>query len=152
MINSITRQWFNASLYPLLRGLMTTFQCNMYHRCLLKKPSARKFLCQFTETLDVKPKTDFCRLCASKSKHKAIRAGSMLWSSIWKQHIHNQINECVEKYLYKFILYHPQVVQSPIANDRLRFYIYGQSGPQLVLKLLLQLSFIEPHNTMSSTP
>ena len=48
----------------------------------LKQPSERKLLLQFTETLDIKQKTEFCRLRDAKSKRKAIRAGSMLWFSI----------------------------------------------------------------------
>ena len=44
----------------------------------VKQPSARKSLRYFSETLDVKLKTDFCRLWADKSNWKAIRAGIML--------------------------------------------------------------------------
>ena len=44
----------------------------------LKQPSERKLLLQFTETLDIKQKTAFCRLRDAKSKRKAIGAGSML--------------------------------------------------------------------------
>ena len=58
----------------------------------VKKPSARKFLCQFTETLYVKPKTDLSRLCNAKPKRKSIIAGSMLWSSIPKRLSHTKIN------------------------------------------------------------
>ena len=32
----------------------------------VKQPNAREFLCKFSETLGVKPKTDFHRLCAAK--------------------------------------------------------------------------------------
>ena len=50
----------------------------------VKEPSARKSLHQCTEKLDVKPKTHFRPLCAAKSKRKASRTGSMLFSSILK--------------------------------------------------------------------
>ena len=51
---------------------------------ILRKPSTRKSLFLFTEVLDIKNKTTVRRVGADKSKHKAIRAGSMLWSSIKK--------------------------------------------------------------------
>ena len=38
----------------------------------VKKPSARKPLCIFTNILDVKPKTAKCRIVAAKSKLRAI--------------------------------------------------------------------------------
>ena len=38
-----------------------------------KNTSARKSLSQFSETLDVKYKTDACRFCAAKAKSKAIK-------------------------------------------------------------------------------
>ena len=40
----------------------------------VKKPNARKPLRQSIETLDTKPKTAVRRLCAAKSKRKAIRS------------------------------------------------------------------------------
>ena len=40
----------------------------------------------------------------------------------------------------------------PIANDRLYVYIYGNQEKQLILKLLLQVSVREHHNTMVITP
>ena len=39
----------------------------------LKKPSARKSLCLFTNISDVKKKTDIYRFGAAKSKRKAIK-------------------------------------------------------------------------------
>ena len=35
-----------------------------------KRPSTIKPLCTFLEELDVKHKTDVCRICAVKAKHK----------------------------------------------------------------------------------
>ena len=49
---------------------------------IVKKCSARKSLRLFIEILDVKKKTDFGWVGAAKSNHKAIREGSMHWSSI----------------------------------------------------------------------
>ena len=44
-----------------------------------KSPIARKPLRQFSETLDVKHKTDVCKLGAAKVKHKSIKIGNVLW-------------------------------------------------------------------------
>ena len=75
----------------------------------------------------------------------------MLWSSITKSKVHTKINEIFKKSLYNWILQHPQVVQSPITNDCLKFSIDGHSEPQLVPKLLLQVYVQELHNNMVVT-
>ena len=41
-------------------------------------------------------------------------------------------------------------MQSPIANDWPKLYIDGHSEPKLVPKILLHVSFWEPHNIMVS--
>ena len=43
---------------------------------------------------------------------------------------------------------HPQVVQSPIVIDCLKVKIDGHTEPQLVRKLLFQVSVIEIHNNL----
>ena len=48
----------------------------------VRKPSASKSICLFTEVLYVKKKTAVCQVGFDKSKRKEIRAGSVLWSSI----------------------------------------------------------------------
>ena len=48
-----------------------------------------------------------------------------------------------QKYIYKSIIQHLQVVVSPIANYCLKLSIGGQVQPQLVPKLLLQVLVIE---------
>ena len=45
-------------------------------------------------------------------------------------------------------MHHPQVVQSPIANDCLKVKIDGYTEPQLVTKLLLQVYVRELHNNL----
>ena len=45
----------------------------------VKKPSARKSLCIFTNTLDVKNKTATRQVGASKSKRKLIKYGTTPW-------------------------------------------------------------------------
>ena len=119
---------------------------------IIKKCSARKSLRLFTAVLDLKKKTDFLQVGATKSTHKATISGIMLWSSIPKRKEHTKIKEQVKKYLYNWILQHPQVEQSPISNDCLRVSIDGHSEPQLVTKLLLQFSVRELHNIIISTP
>ena len=45
-------------------------------------------------------------------------------------------------------MHHPQVVQSPIANDCMKVKIDGHTEPQLVPKLLLQVSVRELHDNL----
>ena len=58
--------------------------------------------------------------------------------------------EQINKSLYNWIMHHPQVVQSPIFNDCLKVKIYCHIKPQLVPKLLLQVSARELHNNLVS--
>ena len=51
----------------------------------MNSPSERKLIHQFSEVLDVKPKTSTHRLGASKSNQKAIISGNSLWYSIPKR-------------------------------------------------------------------
>ena len=46
----------------------------------VKKPSAWKSLCMFTNILDVNKKTAYRRVGAAKSKRKAIKFGNTPWS------------------------------------------------------------------------
>ena len=46
----------------------------------VKKPSARKSLCLFTNILDVNPKTAKRRFVAAKSRHKAMKVCNSLWT------------------------------------------------------------------------
>ena len=114
----------------------------------IKQPKVRKSLRKFTTTLDVKPKTVIRRLCAAKSKRKEIRAGSNLWYNIPKRKVRTKVNEQVTSELYHWNTRHPEIVQSPIANDCLKINIDGQTTPQLVPNLLLQLSVRDLHNIM----
>ena len=65
---------------------------------------------------------------------------------------HSKINEQIKRNLYTWITRHPQVVQSPISNDCLKFVLYDQTEPTLVPKLLLQVSVRELHNILVSDP
>ena len=46
----------------------------------VKKPSARKSLCLFTNILDVKPKTKKRRIVDEKSKRRDMKVGNSLWT------------------------------------------------------------------------
>ena len=52
----------------------------------------------------------------------------------------SKINWQIKRNLYTWITRHPQVVQSPISNDSLKFMLDDQTEPQLVPKFLLQVS------------
>ena len=54
----------------------------------VKKPSARKSLCLFTNILDVQPKTAKRRFVAEKSRHKAMKVCNSLWTKKTKQKGH----------------------------------------------------------------
>ena len=63
---------------------------------------------------------------------------------------HSKINERIKRNLYTWITRHPQVFQSPISNDCLKVILDDQIEPQLVPKLLLQVSVREIHNSLVS--
>ena len=54
--------------------------------------------------------------------------------------------------MYTWITRHPQVFQSPISNDCLKVMLDDQTEPQLVPKMLLQVSVRELHNSLVSDP
>ena len=116
----------------------------------VKKPSAQKSLCMFTNVLDVNKKTAYRRFGAAKYKRKAIKFGNTPWALKNREKGTQKISEEIRKSLYNWIIYHPQVVQSPIANDSLKVKIDGYTEPKLFPKLLLQLSVRELHKNLVS--
>ena len=118
----------------------------------VKKTSVRKLLCLFTNILDVKPKTAKRRIVATKSKLRAMKVSTSQWNNKIKRKVHSRINEQIKCNLYTWITCHPQVVQSPISNDCLKFMLDDQTEPHLFPKLLLQLSVRELHNILVSDP
>ena len=58
----------------------------------VKKPSARKSLCLFTNILDVKEKTEKHRVGDEKSKRRAIKVGNSLCPNKTKVKGHSKIN------------------------------------------------------------
>ena len=80
----------------------------------------------------MKKKTATRRFGAAKSNHKAIKYGTTPWALKQKRKVNSKIYYKINKYIYNWIIHHPQVVQSPIFNDCLKVNIYGHTGPQLV--------------------
>ena len=78
--------------------------------------------------------------------------GNSQWTKKIKRKGHLKINEKIKRNLYLWITHHPQVVQSPISNDCLKVMFDDQTEPQLVPKLLLQVSVREPNNRLVSDP
>ena len=106
----------------------------------VKKPRAKESLCMLTNILDVKSITANRRVVAAKSKHNTIKYGNKPCALKQKRKGDSKIYEQIKKSMYNCIMHHPQVVQSPIVNDCLKVKIDGHTEPQLVPKLLLQLS------------
>ena len=86
----------------------------------VKKPSAWKSLCLFTNILDVKPKTAKRRIVAAKSKLRAMKVGTSQWTKKIKRKGNSKINEQIKRNMYAWITRHRKVVQSPISNDCLK--------------------------------
>ena len=118
----------------------------------VKKPSARKSLYLFTNILTVKPTTAKRRFVEAKSRRKALKVGTSQWTKKIKRKGHSKINEQIKRNLYAWVTRLPQVVQSPISNYCLKVMLDDQTEPQLVQKLLLQVSVREPHNSLVSDP
>ena len=91
------------------------------------------------------------RVRSAKSKRKAMKFGNTPWSLKQKQKGHSKINEQINKYLYNWIMHHPQVTQSPIANDCLKIKIDGYTELKPIPKLLLQVYLRENLNNLFSS-
>ena len=77
----------------------------------LKKPSARKSLCLFTNILYVKNKTAIRQVGSAKHQRKAIEYGTTTWALKQKRKGNAKINDKIKKYLYNWIMHNPQVVK-----------------------------------------
>ena len=77
----------------------------------VKKKSARKSLCLFTNILDVKKKTSILQVGSAKLKNKAIKLVTTPWEMKTRQKVNSKINYQIKKSLYNWIMRHPQVVQ-----------------------------------------
>ena len=83
-------------------------------------------------------------------KPKSIKYGNTPWAFKQDQKGRSKISEDISKYLYNWIIHHPKVVQSPIANDCLKVEIDGYTEPQIDTKTILQASVRELHNNLVS--
>ena len=66
----------------------------------VKKPSASKSLCLFTNILDVKTKTAKRRVLAAKSKLRSMKVGTIQWTKKIKRKGHSEINDKIKRNLY----------------------------------------------------
>ena len=98
----------------------------------VKKPSARKSLCLFTNILYVKKKADINQVRAAKSKLKAIKSRTKPWLLKPKRKLNSKINNQIKKSLINWIMHHPQDVQLPIFDDSIKVNIDSHTEPQIV--------------------
>ena len=103
-----------------------------------------------TNVINIKKKSAKRHVGAAKSKRRTMIVGNILWTNKKKRKGNSKINEQIKRNLYAWITRHPQVVQSPISNDFLKVMFRDKREPQLVPKLLLQLSVRELHNSLVS--
>ena len=66
----------------------------------VKKPSASKSLCLFTNIMDVKPKTEKRRFVATQSRRKATKVGTSPWTKKIKRKGYSEISEQIKRNLY----------------------------------------------------
>ena len=95
----------------------------------VKKPSARKSLCLFTNILDVKHNTAICRVGSAKQKHKAIKSRTTPWALKQELKGNSRINYQIKKSLYNWIMHHSKVLQSQNFINCLKVNIYGHTMP-----------------------
>ena len=81
-----------------------------------------------------------------------MKVGNSMWTNKTKVKGHSKTNKQIKRNLYAWITRHPQVFQSPISNYCLKVTFDDQTEPQLVPKLLLQVSVRELHNSLVSDP
>ena len=86
-----------------------------------------------------------------KSKRRAMKVLNSLWTKK-KRKVHSKINEQIKLNMHAWITRHSQVVQSPTSNYCLKVMFDDHTEPQLVPKLLLQMSVREIHNSLVSDP
>ena len=70
----------------------------------VKKPSARKPICMFTNVLYLNKKTAYRRVGAAKSKRKAIKYGNKPWALKQEKKWHYKISEEIKKSLSQILL------------------------------------------------
>ena len=94
----------------------------------------------FTNILDVKKETAICRVGTAKSNRKSIKSGTTPWALESKRKLNSKLNNQIKRSIYNWIMHHPHIFQSHIFNYCLKVNIDGDTGPQIVTTLLLQVS------------
>ena len=100
----------------------------------------------------LKKGTAIRRVESTKSKRRSIKFVNSLWTNKSKRNGHSKINDQIKRNVYTWITHHNQVSQSPISNDFLKLIYDDQTKPQLVPKLLLQVSVRELYNILVCDP
>ena len=90
--------FFEASLVSFPEGLTNNITMPIRPSVPVKNPSVIKSLCQFSEVLEVKLKTNVCRLGNSKSNNKSIITGNIFLSINPNRGLYTKLNTCVKKY------------------------------------------------------
>jgi hypothetical protein len=115
----------------------------------ITKPSKRARIKAF----GLKKTTGYRLLKKSKTKRSAVRndGTSVLWSTVEKRKGYSKVSPELRTKLYDWFLKHPQVIQSPIANDTLLLKDPDDPKNKIrVGKLLLQIPYRELHNDLLS--
>ena len=101
----------------------------------VEQPNTRKSLRQFQkhwESNQIMLSAGYELLNQSASQlHQALCC-----DKVYQKNSSIKVNECDKKDIYKWILQHPQVLKSPIANDGIKLSIDSQTVRQLVPQLL----------------
>ena len=79
-----------------------------------------------------------------------MEVGTSLYTKKTKRTGHSKINDQIKHNMFVWITCHPQVFQSPISNYCLKVMFDDQTEPQLVPKLLMQVSVRELNNSLVS--
>ena len=87
----------------------------------------------FNNVLEVK-NNSYRPVGDAKYERKAIKYGNTPWALKQKRKGHSKISEEIKKSLYNWITHHPQVVQSPIANDCLKLELMVKLNRKLFQK------------------
>ena len=100
-----------AAMVSTPEGFTDNSLISLMSSTLVKKPSAQKLLCIFTNILEVKKETAYRQVEAAKSMRKAIKFVNTLWVMRQNRKGNSKIDEQIKKSFYNWIMHHPQVVQ-----------------------------------------
>jgi hypothetical protein len=105
------------------------------------------------KSLGLTKTTGYRLLKNAEEKRKVISVGTKIsWSAVQKRKGYSKVSLQLRKKLHDWIIEHPHVISSPIADDTL--LVPNPENPKTkvrVGKLLLQISYCELHNDLLST-